>query len=169
MTFLCTGNATRSVLAGAAVAALVPDVRVETAGTLVVEGQPMSWRTREAFASVGLAVPTHRSRQAEPAALCGASLVVAMAPEHVEWVRRSAPGAAPRTATLRRLCRDLRPGGGVVDLDERLRSLRLESVELETWEEIADPGGGELTGYLECADEVLELATRLAVALGAER
>ena len=49
--FLCTGNAARSVMAGAALAALLPDRPVATAGTLVVEGQPMSWRTRAALES----------------------------------------------------------------------------------------------------------------------
>ena len=46
---LCTGNAARSVMAGAALAAHLPDWHVTTAGTLVVEGQPMSWRTRAAL------------------------------------------------------------------------------------------------------------------------
>ena len=62
--FLCTGNAARSVMGGAALAAHLPDWHVTTAGTLVVEGQPMSWRTKAALDSVGLAAPGHRSRQA---------------------------------------------------------------------------------------------------------
>ena len=52
--FLCTGNAARSVMAGAALAAHLPDWHVTTAGTLVVEGQPMSWRTKAALDAVGL-------------------------------------------------------------------------------------------------------------------
>ena len=44
-------------MAGAALAAHLPDWHVTTAGTLVVEGQPMSWRTRAALESVGLAGP----------------------------------------------------------------------------------------------------------------
>ena len=88
---LCTGNAARSVMAGAALSALLPDWPVLTAGTLVVEGQPMSWRTRAALESVGLVIPDHRSRQATAADLGHAGLVIALAPEHVHWVRRTHP------------------------------------------------------------------------------
>jgi protein-tyrosine-phosphatase len=105
--FLCTGNAARSVMAGAALAVRLPDIAVETAGTLTVDGQPMSWRTRTALESVGLALPSHRSRQASLRDLDKATLIIGLAPEHVHWVRRNHAQAAPRTATLKRLCRDL--------------------------------------------------------------
>ena len=36
-------------MGGAALAAHLPDWHVTTAGTLVVEGQPMSWRTKAAL------------------------------------------------------------------------------------------------------------------------
>ncbi len=43
---VCTGNAARSVIAGAAFADRLPDARVATCGTHVVEGMPLSWRTQ---------------------------------------------------------------------------------------------------------------------------
>src|SRR5262249_35024807 len=89
--FLCTGNATRSVLGGAALAQRRPDLAIETAGTLVIEGLPMSFRTRAGFDAIDLAVPRHRSRQATAEILECHDLVVAMAPEHVQWVRREHP------------------------------------------------------------------------------
>ena len=46
---LCTGNAARSVMAGAILAEHVPALVVATRGTHVVEGMPMSWRTRDAI------------------------------------------------------------------------------------------------------------------------
>lgn len=158
--FLCTGNAARSVMAGAALAAHLPDWHIATAGTLVVEGQPMSWRTKAALDAVGLEAPHHRSRQATATELANASLVVALAPEHVGWVRRSHPEDAARTATLRRLARDLPDGGA--PFAERVASLYLAEVELEDWEDIVDPGGGDADAFAACAIEVVDLVATLA-------
>ncbi len=158
--FLCTGNAARSVMGGAALAAHLPDWHVTTAGTLVVEGQPMSWRTKAALESVGLTAPAHRSRQATAAELDHAALVVALAPEHVQWVRRTHPAAAARTATLRRLARDLPDHGA--PLAERVAELHLADVELGAWEEVVDPGGGDADAFAACAAEVVDLVAQLA-------
>lgn len=139
-------------MAGAALAARC-DLEVVTAGTLVVEGQPMSWRTRDSLAGHGLAAPSHRSRQAREHDLAAADLVVALAVEHVEWVRREHPSAAWKTATLHRLARDFAGDVG---------ALRLDEVELDpSWEDVEDPGGGELPDFERAAAEVVELVGRL--------
>jgi protein-tyrosine-phosphatase len=162
--FLCTGNAARSVMAGAALAARLPDVVVETAGTLSVDGQPMSVRTRAALEGVGLAVPRHRSRQATVADLDAATLVIGLAPEHVQWVRRTHAPAAPRTATLKRLCRDL--PAGPAPLAARVHALALDGADLGDWEEVVDPGGGDFDAFADCAREVVALVAELATRLG---
>jgi protein-tyrosine-phosphatase len=156
--FLCTGNATRSVLAGALVAERAPHVSVATAGTFVVDGQPISVRTRAAFEAIDLRPPQHRSRQATGPTLDEATLVVGFAPEHVEWVRRTHPRAAARTATLKRLCRDL--PATPEPLGERVTALEVASVELEPWEEVVDPGGQEVDAYIACAHEISGLIDR---------
>lgn len=162
---ICTGNAARSVMAGAFLHAHRPDLSVMTAGTLTVDGQPISWRTREALSRVGLSAPHHRSTQIEQHHIDASSLVIAMAPEHVEWIRREYPEAAWRTATLKRLERHLPAEGSLAD---RLASLALDSVDLESWEEVVDPGGGEVEDFISCAFEVVDLLSRLVDRLDIE-
>jgi protein-tyrosine-phosphatase len=157
---LCTGNAARSVMAGAALEERDPRHEVGTAGTLAVDGMPMSWRTRQALHAVGVPVPKHhRSKQVTLDHLDRAELVIAMAPEHVEWVRRNHRSAAPRTATLRRLV-DVLPADQT-SLAERVGQLRLQELHLAGWEEVVDPGGGEAHVFTECAQEIVGLVDRL--------
>jgi protein-tyrosine-phosphatase len=158
--FLCTGNAARSVMAGVALEQRRPDLVIETAGTLTVDGLPISWRTREALDSVGLPWPRHASKQAEEAHVDEADVVIALAPEHVKWVRREHSAAAPRTATLRRLV-DLLPPA-TAPLADRLAAMDLAGADLGDWEEVIDPGGGEVDDFVRCAHEIDGLVDRLA-------
>ena len=167
--FLCTGNAARSVMAGVSLSSRRPDLVVETAGTLVVDGQPMSIRTRAAIEGVGHDLPRHASRQAHPPDLDGAALVVALAPEHVEWVRRTHPDAAAHTATLIRLVHDLPPATPGQTIREQLASLDLATVELGDWEEVVDPGGMEAEAFAACAREIDVLTEQLAPRLAGAR
>ena len=109
--------------------------------------------------AAGSAAPSHRSRQATDAELRHAALVIALAPEHVQWVRRTHPEAAARTGTLRRLARDL-PAHDA-PLPDRIASLHLADVELGEWEEVVDPGGGEVEAFTACAREVVDLVDEL--------
>jgi protein-tyrosine phosphatase len=159
---LCTGNAARSVMAGALLAGN-PDIVVETRGTHVVEGLPMSMRTRTALSALGVDGHVHRSQQLTDADIASADLVLAMAREHVQYVRRIHPEAANRTATLKRLARDLQPGEK--PLQERIAALHLDQVVLEHWEDVDDPAGGDEDIFHECAQQIQELLVRLAPAL----
>jgi len=166
--FVCTGNAARSVMAGAILAAHVEDAEVEqvaitTAGTHVVEGMPMSWRTRDALAGLDVSAPGHRSLQLRDNHVEEADLVVCLAREHVAYVRRTHPDAAAKTATLRRLARELAPGDD--PLAARVAALGFGSIELEEWEDVVDPAGGELPEFEACAQEIRDLITVLAPAL----
>lgn len=161
--FLCTGNAARSVMATVMFRDRCDTFAVRGAGTHVIEGHPMSVRTRAALERHGLVDRTHRSRQMwrEDTEVM---LVVAMAPEHVRWVRTNHPMVAARTATIKRLVRDL-PGAPGVTLAERLGALTLAEVELEDWEEVVDPASGEQPVFDACADELTVLVDQLIAAL----
>ena len=154
--FLCTGNATRSVLAGELLRVRRPDLVVETAGTLSVGGRPISWRTRRAFEAIGLDAPRHASVQADEEHLGAVDLIVGLAPEHIRWVRREHPTHADRAATLIRLGRIQHElpawvaGGGPAE------------VELADWEEVIDPGGGEVDAFVACAHTIVGLIDRVA-------
>ena len=156
-------------MAGAILAVHLDDVEITTAGTHVIEGMPMSWRTREALAGLEIAAPGHRSRQLRHRDVDAADLVVGLAGEHVAYMRRVHPEASDRTATLKRLARDLPGTAGSGTFAERVASLDLANVELEPWEDVVDPAGGDLPEFQECAREIHDLLSVLAPAIGAAR
>jgi protein-tyrosine phosphatase len=161
---LCTGNAARSVMAGVMLEAQHPPVRVITAGTHVVEHQPPSRRTREALATVGLEATNHRSRQLTDADLDAADLVIAMAAEHVWYVRRRHPEAAARTATLAWLASHL--PAGPEPLRARVTGLGLAELDPAVQGDVDDPAGGELEAYVACAAQLSGLVADLVTRLG---
>jgi protein-tyrosine-phosphatase len=164
---LCTGNAARSVMAAFMLEHLADQaglaLTVASAGTHVVEGQPMGMRTRAALASIpelgDLAVSGHRSKQLSHEHVTQADLIVAMEADHVRFVRRQHPEASRRCATLRRLCADL--DAGPAPLDERIAALDLGELPLNPAEDVADPAGGDVDVYVACADELWSLTGQL--------
>ncbi|MGH9097778.1 MAG: hypothetical protein ACRDWB_10175 [Acidimicrobiales bacterium] len=154
---LCTGNAARSVMAGAMLRSA--PVQIVTAGTHVVEGQPMSRRTREALASVEMVADGHRSHQLTDADVDGADLIIAMAGEHVNFIRRRYPEAAAKTGSIKRLSRDL--SDGPEPLTERAARLQLAEVAIDGWEDVDDPADGDDETYVACARELAELCLKL--------
>ena len=151
--FLCTGNSARSVMARAFFASKTSDFEITSAGTLVLEGQPMSIRTRRALASYDLSEPDHLSRQFGQSDL-KTDLVVAMEPSHILWMRRHFPEMAARTGTLPRLIRDFPKEG---NFENRVATMGLAEVEIEEWEEVVDPAAGDQDVFDRCAEE-LELS-----------
>ena len=46
-----------------------------------------------------------------------------------------------------------------------MAALRLDTVDLELWEDVDDPAGGDEAVFHECADEIRKLLDQLAPAL----
>jgi protein-tyrosine-phosphatase len=152
-------------MAGAFLEDRAPEVRVVTAGTHVVEGMPMSWRTRDAIAELGAERAMHRSHQLNDADVAAADVIVGLAAEHVAYIRRTHPEAAAKTVTLRGVVRDLPDAPGAT-LAERLAALHLDEVELDPTEDVADPAGGDLPVFRACAREIHDLIKLLVPELG---
>lgn len=140
--FVCTGNATRSVIAASLVRRDRPDWHIDSAGTWAIPGLPSSRRTLAALESVGVSAPGHRSTTLTRDHLAGADLVVAFEADHVTHVRRMEPAAADRTATLPRLLLPDWPGATLSAEDPR------------AWTEVDDPAGGDVDDFIRCARDI---------------
>jgi protein-tyrosine phosphatase len=148
-------------MAGALLEDRVPGLRITTAGTHVVEGMPMSWRTRDAIAELGVERTMHRSHQLTDADVASADVVICLAAEHAGYMRRIHPEAAAKTVTLKRLVSDL-PGTLGTSFTERVAALRLADAELDPSEDVEDPAGGDLPVFRACAHEIQGLIDQLA-------
>lgn len=140
--FVCTGNATRSVIAAALVRRDRPDWHVDSAGTWAIPGLPSSRRTLAALESVGVSAPGHLSTTLSRDHLADIDLVVGFERDHVGFVRRMAPDLGDRTATLPRLLLPDWPGVDLAAEDPR------------GWAEVDDPAGGEVDDFIRCARDI---------------
>jgi protein-tyrosine phosphatase len=179
---ICTGNVCRSPIAEGALRNVLEcrygdrAPSVESAGTAGWEGSPANAGSVAAAAELGLDISEHRGRMLTARDLDGTALVVAMAAEHRDAVRRYAPETYERTFTLKELVRLLEalppPEGDrdpaevlvarVADADA-LRRSGFEGNRRD--EDVVDPLGMPLEVFRAVAAEIEAWSERLADAV----
>src|SRR6266511_3724716 len=148
---VCTGNICRSPMASGFLAGLLRDqgvhgVSVESCGVSAWEGSPATPEAVEAMRERGLDISGHVARRMNRRIIEAADLIVGMASEHREAVRRIARPAASRTFTLEDLLRST-----VVRADavrDAYPDLHLQD------EDVADPLGLGLESFRAVAWEI---------------
>lgn len=150
---VCTGNVARSVMLAAMLESLTGRA-VESRGTLVIEGKPVSARIVDAYVAAtgldGAALRAHRSRQLSAEDLDGADLVLCAEADHVAAVRRLRPDAP--VATVGQLAR------AVGDLPARLAA----SASPDPSVDVPDPGSGDQALYERVARLLWDYAREVA-------
>ena len=170
---LCTANVCRSPMAAALLArrlaAVGATLPVHSAG-MIRGGEPPYPEVISVMASYGTEIASHRSRIVCAADLASASLVLAMARDHLRYAATTEPGAWPRAFTLKELVRrgeriGPRPPGeplsrwlSRVHAGRERTSLLGASPE----DDVADPAGGPLHAYADTAGLLDHLVARLA-------
>jgi protein-tyrosine-phosphatase len=156
--FVCTGNATRSVIGAALLRRAHPSWAIDSAGTFAIPGLPSSVRTLTALEAVGVSAPGHRSTTLHADHVSDVDLVIGFEVEHVHYVRRRYPRVADRTATLRRLARH--------DVEPWNLPPGLANEQVEPWMVTEDPAGGDIDVFISCArtiaDDMAVLIPRLS-------
>jgi protein-tyrosine phosphatase len=161
--FVCTGNQFRSPLAEAVFTRETAGfrVRVSSCGTGAIDGARAFEEAAKLATRLSVDLSAHRSRRLGD--LSGADLVVGFERGHVEHAVVDGGAARERAFTLPQIVELLEETPSDGSPRERLAALRPGNV-LEA-PEIEDPIGLRKERQEAIADEVEELATRLADAL----
>jgi protein-tyrosine phosphatase len=170
---LCTANVCRSPMAAALLArrlaALDVTVPVRSAG-MIGRGDPPHPEVVSVMTSYGIEIASHRSRTISAADLTPASLVLAMARDHLRHAAITEPTAWPRAFTLKELIRrgeqiGPRPSGEPFSRWLSRAHAGRERISLlgdSPDDDVADPAGGPMRAYADTADLLDRLVMRLA-------
>ncbi|HEV3187629.1 MAG TPA: hypothetical protein VGZ04_06230 [Acidimicrobiales bacterium] len=168
---LCTGNVARSVMLGYMFESLAEaggfDWSVRTAGTLVIEGNAMSSRTRDALLALSDMgehhYSGHRSHQLSTNDVMWADAILTSEANQVDFVRSNFPAAGSKTVQLHQFVREAPLD---VPFDEQLAFVA--SREPLTMFDVEDPAGGGQATYNACATKLWELAQAFSTIVSGE-
>lgn len=170
---LCTANVCRSPMAAALLTRRLCELgvtaRVRSAGMLP-GGAPAHPEVVSVMTRYGIDLAAHRSRTADAAELAGASLVLAMARDHLRYAVVTEPGAWPRAFTLRELIRrgerigPRPPDEPLASWLSRAHEGRERAALLgdSAQDDVPDPAGGPFRAYAGIAELLDRSAARLA-------
>jgi RpiB/LacA/LacB family sugar-phosphate isomerase len=144
--FVCTGNTCRSPMAAALTRRALGEQagwRVVSAGIGAVNGQPPSRNALLAMQELGVDISSHRSQMLTQRLVDEADYIFGLTHGHVEAIAYLYPEAAEKTFVLR-------------EFDPALEGYE---------QDISDPIGGPLEGYVQCREEIEQGVTRALAVL----
>ena len=168
--FVCTGNICRSPTAEAIARrelARYPGIplRVSSAGSHALEGNPAASRSLLAAASRGASLERHFARELTRRRVRAADLVLCMAAEHRPFVLSYDRSAAGRTFLLASFARVAAEWGWLATSPADLVALAAEHARVLDGDDIDDPLGHPAEAYAACAERLDGLVTPVIAAL----
>ncbi|MGU3523460.1 protein tyrosine phosphatase [Enterobacteriaceae bacterium C23F] len=97
---VCTGNICRSPTGERMLRRMLPELKVDSAGTFGLSGKPAESTALKVAAAKGLSLEGHIARKLTPAMAREYDLILVMEPEHIAQVTTIAPEARGKTLLL---------------------------------------------------------------------
>jgi protein-tyrosine phosphatase len=168
--FVCTGNICRSPTAEALARRELDrhpgvPIRVSSAGSHALEGNPAASRSILAAASRGASLERHFARELTRRRVRAADLILCMAAEHRPFVLSYDRGAADRTFLLASFARVAEEWGWLAASPAGLVALAAEHATERDGDDIDDPLGQSAEAYAACAERLDGLVTTVIAAL----
>jgi protein-tyrosine phosphatase len=169
---VCTGNICRSPMAEgflrAALAGRLGEAApaVTSAGTAGWDGSGAMEEAIRSAEERGVDIRAHLARKLRGEMLEDADLIVCMAAEHRKAIVGAMPDLEDKTFTIKELVRSLESSPAEGSFEARVAAAAAaRNGSLPPAEDVRDPLGDTIDGYRQVADELFDLADRLAVAL----
>jgi protein-tyrosine phosphatase len=168
--FVCTGNICRSPTAEALARRALErypgaPIRLSSAGSHALEGNPAASRSMLAAATRGASLERHFARELTRRRVRAADLVLCMAAEHRPFVLSYDRSAADRTFLLASFARVASQWEWLASSPAELVALAAEHARELDGDDIDDPLGHPAEAYAACAERLDGLVTPVIAAL----